>query len=95
MLVHGERHAEWLQVDVNVRNLLQAYGVRPRARDLIRNGLRARRIRSLADRLDRGHQRREVVVGIRRYEGLNHQIHIRADVEVLRHHRDGAGTRRR
>ena len=95
VLVYLDRHAERPQIDVDVGNLLQAHGVRLRAGDFIRDGLRARRIRGLAEGLDRDQQGREVVVGVRRSEGPNHEVHIGAHVQVLRHHRDGARARRR
>jgi len=60
--------------------------VRPRARDLVGDRLGTRRKIGLPDSLDREHECREVIAGIRCSQSPNDQIDVGADVEILRHH---------
>src|SRR5205809_77007 len=91
VLIDDGVHAQRPQVDVDLRDLLQSYGVRSPALDLVGDCLRARREVGFTDGLNRQHERGEVIVGIRRGERANYEIDVRADVEVLRHDADISG----
>ena len=86
VLVYGHGYAERPEVDVDLRDLLQTDRLRPGACDLSGNRSGAHREVRLAERFDRGEQGGEVVTGIGRCQRMNHEVHVGAHVEILRHH---------
>ena len=88
ILIDDHRHTQGPQIDVDLRHLLEADRVRPFTGDLVGNRFGARRERGLAECLDREQERREIIPRIGRPEGMDHEIDVRADIEVLRHDGD-------